>query len=231
MTNNGAIAIRRVDTYNYIRQYASQFETYYTMLVEHNQRYNLTAIVERSDVYRKHFEDSILGVDLVPHGARLLDIGCGAGFPSLPLVIVRPDLQAWLYDSTAKKVNFCNMVIQSINIGDRATAIHNRIEDVTQRECYDVAVVRAVSKLSTLVEYALPYLKVGGLLLAYKSINIEQELQDARNALDKLHGSIIATNQYQLDDDTQRIIVIVRKDKITDPRYPRKGAKPHTNPL
>jgi len=244
----------------HIKNNNEKFEKYFELLVEYNSKYNLTSIVDRADVYKKHFEDSLLGMELIPMGSHIIDIGCGAGFPSIPLCIVRNDIKASLYDSVMKKVNFCNIVINELglniiqdsdtsqaeqsrakvghsgvdnipSLGDRIQAIHSRVEDIPFREHFDICVARAVARLNTLSEYALPYLKVGGSLLAYKSNDIAEELQETEKILPLLGAEISQVATRHLDHDTSRKIVIIKKVAVTDKKYPRGKNLPRTKPL
>ena len=158
------------------------FEKYYEKLVSYNQKVNLTAITDKAQVFTKHFLDSILPIDAIPVGADVVDVGAGAGFPSLPIKIVRDDVKITMVDSLNKRINFLNELTKELNI--ESTNIHARAEDFAKlnREKFDVAVARAVAKLNTLLEYLLPLVKVGGMVLAFKGNNFEEELKEAQNA-------------------------------------------------
>ena len=175
---------------NLINDYRSQFDIYYQELVSYNDKVNLTAIVERNDVFTKHFLDSILAIDAIPQNASIVDVGTGAGFPGLPIKIVRPDVEVTLVDSLNKRINFLNMLCQKLNV--KSNNVHSRAEDFARnnREKFDVAVARAVAKMNTLLEYLLPLVKVGGIVIAYKGSNIAEEFMDAGNALETLGGNI-----------------------------------------
>ena len=220
-----------MNTKQHILRCEELFDSYFELIVKYNKKYNLTTIVDRPDVFKKHFEDSLLGMDLLPINCSVVDIGCGAGLPSLPLCIVRSDLQASLYDSVQKKVNFCNIAIKDLGLADRVKAIHSRVEDIGKRESFDICVARAVAKLNTLAEYALPLLKVGGCLLAYKSSDIEQELELVQKILPQLGGQLQQVKLMQLDQDTLRKIVVIKKLSATNAKYPRGKNLPRTNPL
>ena len=202
---------------------------YCDLLLDENTRINLTAITERDAVYVKHIVDSLAAVDLMTQGAKVVDIGCGAGLPSMPLKIVRDDLCFTLLDSVGKKVNFVNRAIDELGL-EHIRAHHTRIEEFPVKD-FDFCVARAVSKLNILCEYALPLLKVGGRLLAYKADGIEEELDESKNALRILGGKIEKIVDFRLDGDTMRKIVVVQKVKPTPSGYPRPRNLPRTKPL
>lgn len=211
----------------------SQFDKYFSMLVETNKVLNLTAITEENEVATKHFLDSVLPHELFPAGASVVDVGSGAGFPALPLKIVRPDLQVCMVDSLNKRINFLNSVISELKL-THTTAIHSRAEDFAKnnREKFDVAVARAVASLNTLVEYLLPLIKVGGCAIIYKSSKLSEEVVLAKKAISVLGGKIEDTKTYVIDEgDLHRNILIVRKISKTPPQYPRDKNKPKTSPI
>ena len=214
-----------------ISQYLQQFERYYNLIVQHNKKYNLTTIVDRQAVFKKHFLDSLLALDWIESNNHIVDIGCGAGMPSLPLCIVRGDLQATLYDSVLKKVNFCNIVIRELGLQDRVRAIHSRIEDIPKDTKYDICVARAVAKLNTLLEYAIPFVKVGGYLLAYKSNDIEQEIEQSQNAFLQLNAQVSSIESVVLDNDIVRKIIRIQKMSSTPSQYPRGKNLARKSPL
>ena len=217
---------------NLINDYRSQFDIYYQELVSYNDKVNLTAIVERNDVFTKHFLDSILAIDAIPQNASIVDVGTGAGFPGLPIKIVRPDVEVTLVDSLNKRINFLNMLCQKLNV--KSNNVHSRAEDFARnnREKFDVAVARAVAKMNTLLEYLLPLVKVGGIVIAYKGSNIAEEFMDASNALETLGGKILKSIRVDLPNDYgERNIVIIEKIKETPVKYPRGRNLPKTNPI
>lgn len=218
--------------YRLIDENKEAFEEYYRELVEYNNKVNLTAIVERNDVYTKHFLDSILAVDEIPDDASLIDIGAGAGFPSLPLKIVRPDINLTMIDSLNKRINFLDLVTNKLNI--KSNNIHSRAEDyaIKNREKYDVAVARAVASLNTLVEYLLPFVKVGGIVLAYKGSSADDEIINAKNAIKILGGKVEKILNFTLPNEAgERNIIVIRKVHSTPIKYPRGQNKPKTDPI
>lgn len=204
-----------------------KFEAYFNLLTEWNGKFNLTAITERDEVYLKHFADSIAAIDLV-YG-RVLDIGAGAGFPSLPLKIMKPSLKVVMADSLNKRVTFLNEVINKLEL-EEIEAVHTRAEDIKEKEGFDCVVARAVAPLVTLAEYMLPFVKIGGIAVAYKAGNIEAEIKEADFAVRKL-GAKIKTKKLYLDEETQRVLVIMEKKKESPKKYPRSGNKPRLDPL
>lgn len=221
-----------LDYQNLIEQHREEFDTYYRELVSYNEKVNLTAITEHDDVFIKHFLDSILGVDEIPKDASVIDIGAGAGFPSLPLKIVRPDINLTMLDSLNKRITFLDMVTSKLGVV--SNNIHSRAEDyaVKNREKYDVAVARAVASLNTLVEYLLPFVRVGGVVLAYKGGSAEDEIVSAKKAIATLGGKVEKTLKFTLPENAgERNIIVIRKIKSTPNKYPRGQNKPKTDPI
>lgn len=208
---------------------AAQFESYYETLLEWNKKINLTRITEPGEVAVKHFADSLTLFNFleVKENARVIDVGTGAGFPGIPLKICRPDIELTLLDSLNKRLVFLSEACG--NIGIEAKTIHSRAEDGGKnklyREKYDLAVSRAVARLSTLSEYCLPYVRVGGVFAAMKGPKLGPELEAARDAIKALGGKIESVNEFELEGAGGRTIVIIKKIKPTPPRYPRQNAK------
>lgn len=206
-----------------------RFETYYRFLVSENEKYNLTAITEHDEVWCKHFADSMLGSKFVPHGASLVDVGCGAGFPSVPLAIARPDIRPTLVDSLTKRVNFCTELCGKVGVS--ANVVHARAEDFAKdnRQRFDVAVARAVAPLNILLEYLAPLVRVGGLVVAYKTD--ESEVVLAKNAANILGLTFVSANRFVLPDGSNRCLLEYKKVKDTPLVYPRGQNKPRKCPL
>lgn len=210
---------------------------YYELLVEKNKVMNLTAITEYKDVVIKHFADSLSIIKAVNMSdvTNIIDIGTGAGFPGMVLKIVFPDVKITLLDSLNKRVNFLNEVIAELQLKD-INAIHGRAEDYahndTYREKYDLCVSRAVANLSTLSEYCIPYVKVGGKFVSYKAGECEEEINNAKKAVNMLGGKIEETVDFILPEtDISRTFVVIDKLRNTSVKYPRKSGLPSKEPL
>ena len=206
-----------------------RIETYYRFLVSENEKYNLTAITEHDEVWCKHFADSMLGSKFVPYGASLVDVGCGAGFPSVPLAIARPDIRPTLVDSLTKRVNFCTELCGKVGVS--ANVVHARAEDFAKdnRQRFDVAVARAVAPLNILLEYLAPLVRVGGSVVAYKTD--EGEVVLAKNAANILGLTFVSANRFVLPDGSNRCLLEYKKVKNTPLVYPRGQNKPRKCPL
>ena len=209
---------------------AAAFNRYAEMLRERNEKINLTAITEPEEVKVKHFLDSCSAAELLPGGASVLDIGSGAGFPGLPLKIVRPDLTVTLLDSVNKKAAFVSDVVAELKLS-RVTAVHARIEDFPHKGEYDAVVSRAVAELSTLAEYALPFVKIGGAFIAYKSEKAESEAEAAASAITLLGGRIREIREAFVAAGLTRKLIIIDKIAPTPPKYPRGKNLPRLKPL
>lgn len=209
---------------------AAAFNRYAEMLRERNEKINLTAITEPEEVKIKHFLDSCSAAELLPGGASVLDIGSGAGFPGLPLKIVRPDLTVTLLDSVNKKVAFVSDVVAELKLSG-VTAVHARIEDFPHKGEYDAVVSRAVAELSTLAEYALPFVKIGGAFIAYKSEKAESEAKAAASAITLLGGRIREIREAFVAAGLTRKLIIIDKIAPTPPKYPRGKNLPRLKPL
>ena len=209
-------------------QIKQRFEKYYELLIQWNEKFNLTAITEKTAVEIKHFADSLAASEIIK--GKVIDIGAGAGFPSIPLKIVNPSLFITMIDSSNKRVTFLKEVIEQLGL-EKAEAIHSRAEDLKERECFDFAVARAVAPLSTLAEYLIPFVKKGGKMIAYKSDNIEEEMKEAKTAIKILGGTKTEVIKISLDSETVRSLVIVTKGRPTPKKYPRGANKPRLNPL
>jgi 16S rRNA (guanine527-N7)-methyltransferase len=211
------------------------FDTYYAELIAWNARVNLTTITDRAEVDLKHFADSLsASLALDRKNVALVDLGAGAGFPGLPLAIVFPDLRVTLVEATGKKVAFLEHLIAQLALSN-ARAIHSRAEDLGRapehRARYDIAIARAVADLAVLVEYALPLLCVGGKFIALKGVDVADEIEHARGALDLLGGKIYATIPVQLSGLEVRHLVVVAKTRETPNVYPRRAGMAEKKPL
>lgn len=209
---------------------AAAFNRYAEMLRERNEKINLTAITEPEEVKVKHFLDSCSAAELLPGGASVLDIGSGAGFPGLPLKIVRPDLTVTLLDSVNKKVAFVSDVVAELKLSG-VTAVHARIEDFPHKGEYDAVVSRAVAELSTLAEYALPFVKIGGAFIAYKSEKAESEAEAAASVITLLGGRIREIREAFVAAGLTRKLIVIDKIAPTPPKYPRGKNLPRLKPL
>lgn len=219
----------------------NQLKEYYNVLVEQNQYMNLTAITEYEDVLLKHYVDC-LAVYVVPEfvklaaaGAKMIDVGTGAGFPGVPLKIAFPELKVDLLDSLNKRIQFLNQVIDILGLSD-INAYHGRAEDFAKlsnyREQYDLCVSRAVANLTTLSEYCLPFIKKGGYFIALKSGEIQEELNSSKKAINILGGSMIKVQHFVLpESDIERSFVVIKKVQETPKKYPRKAGLPSKEPI
>ena len=213
------------------------FKKYYKILVEWNKVMNLTGITEYQDVNEKHFVDSLAIVKAVSldQVKSVIDVGTGAGFPGIPLKIVYPHLNVLLLDSLKKRVSFLNEVISELELKE-IKVIHGRAEDFakekTYRETFDLCVSRAVANLSTLSEYCIPYIRVGGIFIAYKSEYIEEEINQSMRAVQQLGGKIEDVIKFRLPEtEINRSFVKIIKINSTNKKYPRKAGMPAKEPL
>ena len=211
------------------------FKIYMELLLEWNEKINLTAITNEDDMILKHFIDSLTIKKYMSENEKIIDIGTGAGFPGIPLAIMNKNNEITLMDSLNKRIVFLNDVIDKLKLTN-VKAIHSRAEELarnkTYREKYDVAVSRAVANLSTLVEYMLPFVSVGGKCICMKGPNIEEELKNAKNAIKELGGEIIKIENFKLpESDNERNIVIIKNIKETSSKYPRKSGTPSKEPI
>ena len=213
----------------------NQFYEYMNLLLEWNEKINLTAITDPSEVILKHFIDSLTINKYIKENSTLADVGTGAGFPGIPLKILRPDLKITLVDSLNKRINFLNEVINKLNLVNIET-VHSRIEDFGKdkkyREIFDFVTARAVANLAVLSEYLLPIAKVGGQCVCMKGSSVEEELSNGKNAIKVLGGKIKNIDEFVLpDSDMSRNVIIIDKIKNTPNKYPRKAGIPVKEPL
>ncbi len=208
------------------------FEKYYEILVSYNQKVNVTAITEKKDVFIKHFIDSVLSTQKLI-GENLLDVGSGGGFPAIPIKILRDDLSVTMLEATNKKCEFLRLVISELGLKN-INVICGRAEDLAKkeefREKFDITTARAVARLNTLLEYVLPFNKVGGKFYAFKSISSSEEIVESENALKILGGKVSEVLDYDLYEN-KRSIIIVDKISKTPSKYPRGNGKERKNPL
>ena len=214
-----------------------KFYKYYTLLVDWNNKMNLTAITDVEGVVHKHFLDSI---SIVKVGglknlatAKIVDIGTGAGFPGIPLKIIFPDAEILLLDSLNKRIIFLNEVIQQLGL-ERINCIHGRAEEFSRkseyREQFDIVVSRAVARLNSLCELCIPFVKPGGNFVSYKALKAYEEIEEAKNAVSLLGGKLEVSTELILNKE-ERVLVNIKKVKATPTKYPRAGGKPLNNPL
>lgn len=210
-------------------------EKYASFLVEWNEKINLTAITEPKQIAIKHFLDSLVVekyVDIKPN-ANLIDVGTGAGFPGIPLKILRPDINLTLVDSLGKRVKFLDFLLTELNV--KAETKHARAEDIANlqqyRESFDMVTSRAVAQMNVLAEYCLPFAKLGGTFVALKSGFVQEELDNAKNAIQSLGGKIQKIERFTLPEDNSRTIVVIKKLSHTEKKYPRVSAKISKSPL
>ena len=214
---------------------ADRFDKYAQMLVETNKTLNLTAITEPDEIVSKHFVDCLSVFNFVdfPEGAKVIDVGTGAGFPGVVLLIARPDLNITLLDSTKKRLGFVEAVVDELGLA--AEIVHMRAEEAGKaddyREQYDIALARAVANMQTLSEYCLPFIKKGGIFAAMKGAKAAQELEAAQGAVRKLGGEIIKSEEFTLPLCGERTILKVKKISQTPPKYPRPSAQISKKPL
>ncbi len=212
-----------------------RFDAYARLLVDWNGKINLTAITEPREIVIKHFVDSltVFSAADIPVGAKIIDVGTGAGFPGVAMLIARPDLDITLLDSTNKKLNVIRDILE--NIGLEANVVHMRAEEAGQnkafREQYDFATARAVSNLRDLSEYCLPFVKVGGTFISMKSARADEEIEEGKKAVSVLGGKITEKKTFELEDAGERTVILIKKISSTPAGYPRPSAKIAKNPI
>ena len=215
-------------------QFSEKFREFNGILTEFNQKYNLTAISDEKEVYIKHFFDSIQPQKYFPKGAKVVEIGSGGGFPSVPLKIVRDDLSFTLIESTGKKCEYLRHVVDKLGFNG-VQVLNIRAEDGGKdknlREKFDVATARAVARLNTLCEYCLPFVKTGGRFIAYKG-DADEEINESLNAIKTLGGEIEKIEKYDLPEGFgKRTVIVIKKVKSTPEKYPRGRGLERKKPL
>ena len=212
-----------------------EFYEYMNLLLEWNEKINLTAITEMNDVILKHFIDSLTILKYINDGEKIIDVGTGAGFPGIPICIMKEKIECTLLDSLNKRINFLNEVSNKLELKNIKN-VHGRAEEYGKnklyREKYDVVVSRAVANMSTLSEYLLPFVKINGICICMKGPDLDQELENAKYAINELGGKIEKIEKIKLpNSDIERNIVIIKKIKQTKNKYPRKSGTPSKDPL
>ena len=214
---------------------ADMFYKYMKILLEWNEKINLTSINDPDDIILKHFIDSITINQYINKNEKVLDIGTGAGFPGVPLKIVSPKLPITLVDSLNKRIRFLLEVCKELQL-EGIECIHSRAEEMAQnikyRENFDIVTSRAVARLTVLAEYMLPFVRIGGHCICMKGSTIQEELQEAKKAIEILGGRIEKVDSFVLpDSDIERNIIVIKKVKTTLSKYPRKAGIPSKQPI
>ena len=210
---------------------AELFEKYYEILIFYNEKFNITAITEKREVFIKHFIDSLLGAKFI--NGNFIDVGSGGGFPALPVKILKPELKATLLDATEKKCGFLRETVKELGIKD-VTVICDRAENLAReknyRESFDCCISRAVAALPVLTEYCLPFVKKGGKFVAYKAADAEKEISAAASAINILGGKLETVEKTDLFGNT-RAVIVINKEKNTPEQYPRVNSRIKKDPL
>lgn len=218
-----------------LKEQYEQFYAYMELLIEWNEKMNLTAITDPKEIILKHFVDSLTIAKYVEEGKSIIDMGTGAGFPGIPIKIYRKDVKAVLADSLNKRIKFLDEVIDKLKL-ENVETIHCRAEELGKnkqyREKFDYATSRAVANLSTLSEYLMPFVKLNGKCIFMKTIEVEEELEKAKKAIKTLGGKKEKVDKFEIpESDLGRSIIIVKKEKITPSKFPRKPGTPAKEPL
>ena len=218
-----------------LKEQYGQFYAYMELLIEWNEKMNLTAITDPKEIILKHFVDSLTIAKYVKEDKSIIDMGTGAGFPGIPIKIYRKDIKVVLADSLNKRIKFLDEVIDKLKL-ENVETIHCRAEELGKnkqyREKFDYATSRAVANLSTLSEYLIPFVKLNGKCIFMKTIEVEEELEKAKKAIKTLGGKIEKVDKFEIpESDLGRSIIIVKKEKITPSKFPRKPGTPAKEPL
>ncbi len=212
-----------------------RFDKYAQLLIEWNEKINLTAITQPDEIVLKHFVDSLMLLKYldIKENSKVIDVGTGAGFPGVALLIARPDLNVTLLDSTKKKLNVIENILSEINLD--AKIVHSRAEEAGRlpefREKYDIVTARAVSNLRDLSEYCLPFAKVSGIFAPLKSVGADEELENAKRSIKTLGGEFCKMEKFSIENCGERSIIIIKKISQTSSKYPRASAQIAKNPL
>lgn len=218
-----------------LKEQYEQFYAYMELLIEWNEKMNLTAITDPKEIILKHFVDSLTIAKYVEEGKSIIDMGTGAGFPGIPIKIYRKDVKVVLADSLNKRIKFLDEVIDKLKL-ENVETIHCRAEELGKnkqyREKFDYATSRAVANLSTLSEYLMPFVKLNGKCIFMKTIEVEEEFEKAKKAIKTLGGKVEKVDKFEIpESDLGRSIIIVKKEKITPSKFPRKPGTPAKEPL
>ena len=219
----------------FLVEQAEQFFEYMNLLIEWNEKMNLTAITDPEEIILKHFIDSITILKEINDNSKVVDVGTGAGFPGIPLSIMNPTLKITLVDSLNKRLIFLQEVVDKLNLKN-VEIVHARAEEFGQnkkyRESFDVSTSRAVANLSTLSEYLIPLVKVGGKVISMKASEAQEEIDEAKKAIEILGGAIEKIDEFNLpQSDIGRTVIIIRKERTTPNKYPRKPGTPSKEPI
>ncbi|PKK95278.1 MAG: 16S rRNA (guanine(527)-N(7))-methyltransferase RsmG [Tenericutes bacterium HGW-Tenericutes-5] len=207
------------------------FSVYFENLIEKNKVMNLTNITEEKEVYQKHFYDSVILSAIFELGKKsILDIGAGAGFPSIPLKILVDSLDVTIIDGLNKRINYLKELTEKLKLSN-VSLLHGRAEEMSKNKSFDFVTARAVAKLNILSEIALPYVKKDGYFVAYKSINYQEELEEAKNAIKVLGAQLERIVEYEINKDLKHVLLVFKKIKETPSIYPRQFAKIKKQPL
>lgn len=214
-------------------EYKEKFSLFCDTLLEYNEKVNLTAIRDKKDVFEKHFLDSVLGESYIDKSSSVCEIGSGGGFPSLPLKIIREDLSFTLFESVKKKCEYLRYAVDKLEL-NCVKVCNERAENAARkpeyREKFDCAVARAVARLNVLCEYCMPFVKVGGVFVAYKGES-EEEIKEAGKAISVLGGKIEKTEHFSLPSGDKRTLIIIKKISSTPSKYPRGQGKERKSPI